>query len=98
MSDEFRKPTGDKLDYVFDWTDWLTRVSDSIASSSFTAVPATNINITGPPAPIRTPMTTTVWISGGTIGMTYKIHNTITTAAGRVRTRRIILRINEESL
>jgi hypothetical protein len=98
VADEFRKMSGDKLDYVFDWQDWLTAHDggDEIFESEFSVTPSDGeIDIDGPPAQSKTPLTTKVWISGGEVGQTYTVFNTITTVAGRVFTRCMLLRIDE---
>lgn len=87
MADEFRKPPSDVLDYVFDWSAWLAKYGDTISASSM-AVSPSGLTITSPAASF-TATYATVWASSGTIGQTYVVSNTITTAAGRVRTRSI---------
>lgn len=97
MADEFRKPTADKLDYQFDWQDWLIPISDTIATSVFTRSPASGLTISSSPAPSNTPQTTKVWLEAGTVGQKYKVFNKITTVGGRIRTRWINVIISEES-
>ena len=43
-----------------------------------------------------TSTTTTAWISGGTVGMTYKLTNTITTAGSRTHVKIFHLRIQDQ--
>ena len=44
----------------------------------------------------NTDTTATAWVSGGTLGMTYKVVNTIVTAAGRTHEKEWFLRIQEQ--
>jgi hypothetical protein len=97
VADEWRKPTTDTLDYQMDWDDWLSAITDTIATSTWTAEPSTGIDIDGPPAPSHTPVSTKIWISGGTDQQTYTIYNTITTAGGRTRTRYFTLHIRKKA-
>lgn len=78
----FVKDPSAVLDYAADWSAWLASVGDTITASTWT--PDTGITVgTGGFAPSFTPTKTTVWLSGGTAGVSYKIVNHITTVAGR---------------
>lgn len=82
----FLKDPSAVLDYVFDWLAWLA--GDTIASSSW-SVP-TGLTL------VRTEVTPSqaiAWISGGVVGTTYAVTNTITTAGGRTDTRTITLAV-----
>lgn len=92
MPDAFYKSETDKVDYVFDWTDWLEPVSDTIASSTLEAEPSTGVTVTGG---ITSPVAVTVWVEGGTPEQKYVIKNQITTAAGRKRTRQVTVTIRD---
>lgn len=81
------KEPGEKLDYGFDYTDWLED-GDTITASSWT-VP-TDLNETDP---TFGDTSTTVWLAGGTLGSVYTITNTVTSAAGRIELREFDLRI-----
>jgi hypothetical protein len=67
-----------RLDYKFDWTDWLG--ADTIASATFDVeagsgiVKDTQSNDTS---------SATVWLSGGTVGMSATVTCHIVTAVGR---------------
>ena len=69
------------LDYTLDWNDWFG-CSDGLNTSSWEIEIIENDN-----TPITssthtadtTSNTTTVWLSGGTVGNHYRITNTITT-------------------
>lgn len=77
------KDPNDNLDYSIDWSEWLTG-TDTIATSTW-GVPSalTTSNVATGTA------TTVIWLSGGTAGEIYDVHNTITTAAGRIEERTI---------
>lgn len=72
----FLKDPDSVLDYVIDWSDWLD--GDTISTSTW----ATPSGITKDSDSNNT-TTTTIWLSGGTLGKTYRITNRIVTAAGR---------------
>ncbi|OQC18926.1 MAG: hypothetical protein BWX69_03144 [Planctomycetes bacterium ADurb.Bin069] len=67
------------LDYGIDWSTRLEE-GDRIVASTWTTPPG------GPTlsTPGRTDTATTIWITGGTAGESYRIGNRVTTAAGRV--------------
>jgi hypothetical protein len=65
------------LDYQIDWADRLG-VGDTIQTSTWT-VPA---GITGS-LQSAAAQNVTIWLSGGTVGKTYQIHNRIISTGGR---------------
>ena len=78
------------LDYPFKWTNWLALISDTI--NSYTIISDPGINI------VEDSNTTThviVWLSGGTVGTTYKVTCRIVTAGGRTDDRSIYVKIKE---
>jgi len=82
MADYIADP-GAVLDYVMDWTSWLS-VGETISASSW--VVGTGITQTTP-APSFTTTKATIWLTGGTAGTTYTVTNHITTSAGRQNER-----------
>jgi hypothetical protein len=86
--DLFYKDPDAKLDYGFDWATWLG--SDTISSSSWT-VPTglTKVSDTNDTT------TTTVWLSGGTAGVSYRVVNSIVTAGGREEDRSLWIVMKE---
>ena len=64
------------LDYRIDWSAWLAG-GDSIMTSSWAVPPGITKD-----SESHTATTTTIMLSGGTVGQNYDITNTITTAAG----------------
>lgn len=80
------KDPDEVLDYQLVWSDRL--LSDTISSSTW-VVPdglteGTNSN---------TPTTTTVWLSGGTLGEAYELTNRVVTAGGRTMDQSVKLKI-----
>ena len=79
------------LDYAFDWSAWLDD-GETITASTW-KIPA-RISQTTPASSIDGSLTT-VWLTGGAIGHTYKIPNHITTSAGRQEDRSFDLEISD---
>jgi hypothetical protein len=77
------------LDYGFDWSDWLES-AETIATSTWT-VPA---GITKD-SDTKDNTTTTIWLSGGTEGASYKITNHIVTSEGREDDRSHVIHMIE---
>jgi hypothetical protein len=67
-----------RLDYKFDWTDWLG--SDTIASSSFSFSSGAGIAID---SQSHDDTSATVWLTGGTAGMSATVTCHITTSFNR---------------
>lgn len=78
-----------KLDYPFDWTEWLA--GDTIASFVATVVGTVTIFSSA-----NTALIVTVWLTGGTVGELATLACRITTAAGRIDERTIRVRIKEK--
>ena len=79
--DKFVKDPDAVLDYKMDWSDWLGE--DTISASSW-AVDNANITID---SDTHTTTDTTVWLSGGEAKKSYRVTNSIETAAGRKNDR-----------
>jgi len=73
------------LDYAFDWTGWLA-TGETI--SSYTVTAQSGITLDSDSA---TDDTVTVWLSGGTSGSRYRVSCKITTNAGRIDERSMII-------
>ena len=88
MPSSFLKDPSAILDYQNDWSDWLG--TDTIATSTWT-VPTglTKVSDT------NTTTTATIWLSGGTAGMSYTAVNRITTAGGRTEDRSLSFTVVE---
>ena len=85
------------LDYVFDWTEWLA-AGETIAVDSETGEKLITITAdTGITVDSSTESDgkVTVWLSGGTAGINYKVACLITTSAGRTDERTIWIKVVE---
>ena len=76
------------LDYKFDWSAWLG--TDTITSHTVTA--ATGLTVDSTEA---TTTAVTVWLGGGTEGVTYTVTCHIVTAAGREDDRTVTVTVQE---
>jgi hypothetical protein len=74
------------LDYQIDWSDRL--FSDAIVSSVWTVPPG----LVGGAQSIAG-ASTVLWLSGGSLGQTYKIHNRVVTSGGRTLDQTVGLQI-----
>jgi len=74
------------LDYQVDWI--LRLGTDTISTSTWT-VP-TGITKT---TDTKTNTATTIWLSGGTIGVSYELTNRVVTAGGRTMDQSVKLKI-----
>lgn len=72
----YHKDPEDVLDYVINWERWLG--DDTISSSSWTVEDGLTKD-----SEDNDLLTATIWLSGGTLGATYTLTNSIVTAAGR---------------
>jgi len=77
------------LDYSVDWTQWLAQ--DTLATSSWSADVGITVTATS-----FTTTVATVWLSGGTAGRIYSIHNSITTVGGRVNEQSFKIRVTPQ--
>ena len=77
------------LDYVFDWTGWLA-TGETIANYTITADTGITVD-----SPTEDAGKVTVWLSGGTAGINYKVACLITTSAGRTDERTIWIKVVE---
>ena len=98
MSLKLQNPLKDPsavLDYVFDWTGWLATV-ETIAVDSETGEKLITITAdTGITVDSSTESDgkVTVWLSGGTAGINYKVACLITTTEGRTDERTIWIKV-----
>lgn len=79
----FTKSDDGVLDYQIDYSAWLTSSGGDTIATSVWVVPSDLVK----DSDTNDATTTTVVLSGGTAGTTYKIENTVTTAGGRVDER-----------
>ena len=90
MPARFVKDPDAVLDYGNNWAAWLSDVSDTIATSTWAAETGITID-----SETETTTAATVWLSGGTVGDSYDVTNSIVTAAGRKDDRTITITIQE---
>lgn len=102
------KDPAEVLDYSRDWdrsredaaagTGWLA-AAETISASTWaieTKTGDTTPLIQTTPAPSIAGGKTTVWLSGGTAGLSYRVTNHITTSQGRQGERSFVLEIKEK--
>ena len=77
------------LDYVFDWTEWLATV-ETITDHTITADTGITVD-----SSTELDGKVTVWLSGGTAGINYKVACKITTSAGRTDERTIWIKVTD---
>lgn len=87
MTTSFVKDSDAVLDFSWDWTTWLA-ASETIAS--YTIVVPTGITKA---SDSRTGAVVTAWLSGGTVGATYRLVCRVTTNQGRTDDRGITVRV-----
>lgn len=85
----YDKDPAENLPYTFNWPLWL-------AGDTITGTPLVTVDAgltTG--AQSNTTTAVIIWLSGGTLGVTYKVACRITTAAGKIAERTIGIRITD---
>ena len=75
------------LDYVFDWSGWLA-IGETITDHTITADTGITVD-----SSTELDGKVTVWLSGGTAGINYKVACLITTSAGRTDERTIWIKV-----
>jgi hypothetical protein len=75
------------LDYAFDWTEWLA-TGETITDHTITADTGITVDSSA-----ESDGKVTVWLSGGTAGINYKVACLITTTAGRTDERTLWIRV-----
>lgn len=71
------------LDYEVDWSQWL-QTGETITVSLWTVTPSGTLTASSESS---TPTSATVWLSGGSVGVNYRVTNQITTSDGRTDDR-----------
>jgi len=74
------------LDYEWDWTAWLG--TDTITTAEIILPTGDDVTLTATPAFVDAGIVTT-WLSGATLGMSYRVTCRVTTTAGRTDDRTI---------
>ena len=85
----YTKDPGATLDYTVDFTAWLG--TDTIATASVTTPPGLT-----EASESNTTTKVTVWLSGGTVGQSYTVTCRITTVAGRIDERSLLIRVRDK--
>lgn len=85
----FRKDPDATLDYAFDWTDWL---DDGETISNYTVTAPTGLT---KDSDSRDGPVVTVWLSGGTAGVSYTVTNHVVTSEGREDDRSFTLKCRQ---
>jgi hypothetical protein len=80
------KDPDEVLDFIVDWADRIE--SDTISTSAWTVPSGITKN-----SDTHGDTTTTIWLSGGTLGDTYEFNNRIVTAGGRTMDQTVKLKI-----
>lgn len=75
------------LDYVFDWTEWLA-AGETITDHTITADTGITVD-----SSTESDGKVTVWLSGGTAGINYKVACLVETSAGRTDERTLWIRV-----
>jgi len=83
------KDPNEKLDYDLDWTD---RLSGDTVQTSVWSIP---IELTNEEDSF-TPTSTLIWITGGVIGESYPLTNTIQTVGGRIMVQTVELSVSSK--
>jgi len=77
------------LDWAFDWTDWLA-TGETITDHTITADTGITVD-----SSTELDGKVTVWLSGGTAGINYKVACKITSTAGRTDERTIWIKVTD---
>ena len=75
------------LDYAFDWTGWLA-AGETIVGHTITADTGITVGSSS-----ESDGKVTVWLSGGTAGINYKVACLVETSAGRTDERTLWIRV-----
>ena len=93
LNNQFMKDPDAVLDYMFDWRDastpWLA-TSETIVGHTITADTGLVVD-----SSTENNGKVTVWLSGGTAGINYKVACRITTNEGRVDERTIWIKVTD---
>ncbi len=89
LSWEAVKDPDEIKDYSLNWAALLAVDSDTIVTSDWAVVTGSGLTID---STSDSDTTTTVWLSGGTIGVTYELRNRVTTLGGRTYDQTVKLR------
>lgn len=77
------------LDYGFDWSDWLA-TGEVITTSTWSVTTGLTKD-----SDSSNDTATTIWVNGGTAGLSYTITNHIITSAGRADDRSHTIKVKD---
>lgn len=83
---QYVKDPASVLDYARDWSEWLA-AGETITTSTWTADPTNADAVLHINSSSQANGVATIWLSGGTVGVVYRITNRVTTSAARVDER-----------
>ena len=86
-NNQYLKDPSAVLDWAFDWTEWLA-TGETITDHTITADTGITVD-----SSTELDGKVTVWLSGGTAGINYKVACLITTSAGRIEERTIRIKV-----
>lgn len=87
------KDPNDKVDYAVNWSRYLTRVGDTIQTSTWPVITPAGLDVL---ATTHDGMRAVIKIDGGIAGTEYRLTNRIVTTPGaRQRDRTITIRVKE---
>jgi hypothetical protein len=86
--DVYEKDPDARLDYEWDWSDWLEEVNDTIDSAVITVPTGLTLDDT-----VTTSTTVTGWFTDGELGKRHQATCRVTTVDGRIDDRTIVLHI-----
>ena len=89
LDNQYLKDPSAVLDWMFDWSDWLAS-GETITNHTITADTGITVD-----SWTEDDGKVTVWLSGGTAGINYKVACKITTTAGRTDERTIWIKVVE---
>lgn len=79
----FTKDPAARLDWRFDWSDWLA-AGETITESAFTVTGTLQVDVSS-----HNGAKATVWITGGTAGKAGTVTHQVTTDQGRIDRRSV---------
>jgi len=104
LNNAFTKDPEAVLDYAWNWSDWLdatTTPAESITAHTVTVPTGLTLDSSAVSNGVNTAGVTitnsqvTAWISGGTVGTTYRVECLIVTTAGRTDERSLWITVQE---
>ena len=87
LTNQYTKDPSAILDWAYDWTDWLA-AAETITDHTITADTGITVD-----SSTEDTGKVTVWLSGGTAGINYKVACLVKTSAGRTDERTIWIKV-----